>query len=79
MKALNLRLTISGTAITLAIWALPAWSSARGEFDRTLQVNGAVDLQVETGSGSIEVHRGSSNQVHVIGHIVASEWFGGNA
>lgn len=63
----------------LALWPLPAFSAVRGEFERTLQVSGTVDLQIETGSGSIEVHRGGSNQVHVIGHIVANEWFGGNA
>ncbi len=57
--------------------ALPAMAETHGEFDRTLQVNGHVDLQVETGAGSIQVHRGSSNQVRVIGHISANNWFGG--
>jgi DUF4097 and DUF4098 domain-containing protein YvlB len=61
----------------LALGALPALGETRGEFDRTLQVNGHVDLQVETGAGSIQVHRGSSNQVHVVGHISANNWFGG--
>lgn len=59
--------------------ALPAFGSARGEFDRTLKVSGTVNLQIETGSGSIEVRRGGSDQVHVIGHIYATEWFGGDA
>ena len=57
----------------------PALGAARGEFERTLQVNGTVNLQVETGSGSIDVRTGSSNQVRVVGHIWASEWFSGNA
>jgi DUF4097 and DUF4098 domain-containing protein YvlB len=77
MKILNLRQSI-GIAM-LALCALPAFGSARGEFDRTLQVTGSVDLQVETGSGSIEVHRGGSSQVHIVGHIYASEWFDNNA
>ena len=67
-------------AAILALAALPAMGETHGEFDRTLQVNGHVDLQVETGAGSIQVHRGSSNQVHVVGHISANSWFsGGNA
>ncbi len=70
-------------AITILVLAgcttLPASASARGQFDRTLHVTGSVNLQVETGSGSIDVTTGSSNEVKVIGRIYASEWFGGNA
>jgi DUF4097 and DUF4098 domain-containing protein YvlB len=69
-------------AISLAATALcasPTFAAVRGEFDRVLEVNGEVNLTVETGSGSIEVHRGSSNQVRVIGHISASERFGEDA
>ena len=63
----------------LVLCTLPAFPSVRGQFDRTLQVTGAVNLQVETGSGSIDVHRGGGNQVRVVGHITANEWFGGDA
>jgi hypothetical protein len=77
MRAFSSRCAIAFAVTALVLCSLPAFSSARGEFDRTLQVNGHVDLQVETGSGSIEVHRGGSNQVHVVGHITANEWFGG--
>src|SRR5436853_5741668 len=69
------RLAIAGA--TLALCALPALGAVHGEFDRKLQVSGHLDLQVETGSGSIEVHRGGSNQIHVVGRISANEWFGG--
>jgi len=80
MRVFSSRCAIAITAAALVLCALPAFSSARGEFERTLSVNGHVDVQVETGSGSIEVHRGGSNQVHVVGHIMANEWFGdGNA
>jgi DUF4097 and DUF4098 domain-containing protein YvlB len=80
MRAFSSRSAIAITVAALALCAAPAFSAVRGEFERTLQVNGHVDLQVETGSGSIEVHRGGSNQVHVVGHISANEWFGdGNA
>src|SRR5579872_4357007 len=75
MRVFNLRLALA--IATLALCASPAVGAVHGEFDRTLQVNGHVDLQVETGSGSIEVHRGGSNQIHVVGRISANEWFGG--
>lgn len=80
MKILNSRRLLGIiTVVALSLCALPSFASARGEFDRTLQVSGNVDLQLETGAGSIEVHRGGSNQVHVVGHIYASEWFDNNA
>jgi DUF4097 and DUF4098 domain-containing protein YvlB len=76
--ALALRSGVLITAISLAA-NVTAFASARGEFSRTLEVNGSVNLQVETGSGSITVRTGSSSEVRVVGHITASEWFGSNA
>jgi DUF4097 and DUF4098 domain-containing protein YvlB len=63
----------------VCLQAVPAAASAEGSFQRTLQVTGAVNLEVTTGSGNIQVRTGSSNQVQVTGHIKATEWFGGNA
>ncbi len=48
--------------------------AAEGEFHRTLKVNGPVNLQIETGSGSIRVRNGSSSEVQVTGHIRESNW-----
>jgi len=64
-------------ALGFVLGSSPAFAAARGQFERTLEVSGSVNLQVETGSGSIDVRRGSSNQVHVVGRIQASEWFFG--
>lgn len=61
--------------ILLVLGCLPAFS-AEGSFDRTLNVTGPVRLDVSTGSGSIQVRTGSSNQVHVTGHIKSTDWFG---
>ncbi len=50
----------------LVLTLLPALALAaegRGSFDRTLKVGGTVDLEVETGSGSIEVRKGDSSSV----------------
>ncbi len=46
--------------------------SAEGSFDRTLKVTGAVELDVTTGSGNIEVRTGDSSAVRVHGMIRAS-------
>src|SRR5688500_8348395 len=45
---------------------------ARGEFQRTLTVNGPVDLSVRTGSGSIQVRTGAVDRVQIVGRISAS-------
>lgn len=73
-----LRFQITTISFLFIACALPALASARGEFERTLKVSGTVNLQVETGSGSIDVRTGNSNEVHLVGHIYASDWFGGD-
>jgi DUF4097 and DUF4098 domain-containing protein YvlB len=59
-------------ALTLA--AVPALAS-EATFDKTLQVNGRVELSVSTGSGNIHLTRGSDNQVHIYGRV-KSNWGG---
>lgn len=62
----------------LALTGLVLQSSAaerEGSFDRTLTVNGAVDLQVETGSGRIEVRPGDTSSVRIHGTIRARDDF----
>jgi DUF4097 and DUF4098 domain-containing protein YvlB len=49
-------------------------AAREGSFARTLEVSGPVNLQIETGSGSISVRAGSANQVRVTGHIRANNW-----
>lgn len=66
IRLLTLALVIV-TSSTLAI-------AAEGSFDRTLQISGPINLQIETGSGSIHVRSGSSNEIHVTGHIRSSNW-----
>lgn len=48
--------------------------AAEGHFDRTLQVSGAVSLDVSTGSGDIVVKTGGSGQVVVHGTIHSNSW-----
>jgi hypothetical protein len=44
--------------VAIAFSACVTPFAAEGEFHRELKVNGAVNLQIETGSGSIQVHPG---------------------
>ena len=69
------------TAAIVAALLLPAAVAAQaveGSFDRTLTVSGPVDLDVSTGSGSIEVKTGPAGSLRVVGHIKANgSWSGG--
>jgi len=58
-------------ALALAIPAL----ASEATFDRTLSVNGRVELSVSTGSGNIHLTRGADNQVHIFGKV-RSNWGG---
>jgi Putative adhesin len=68
-------------ALTAATLAIPALALASdGTFDKTLSVNGAVQLEVSTGSGYVHVNPGSDNQVHIVGHVRANRgWMGGSS
>ena len=70
-------LTIAAVFAVLIMSANHAVAAARGDFSRTLQVSGPVNLDITTGSGDINIRVGNSNQVQVTGHIQASNWFGG--
>ena len=70
---------VAATTLFLAFQAVPTSASVEGSFQRSLKVNGAVDLDINTGSGSITVHTGGSDTVEVTGHIKATDWFDGHA
>src|SRR5215470_13939937 len=48
-----------------------AQGRAQGSFERTFNVPGTVDLDVLTGSGSIDIRRGAGNRVEIRGRIQA--------
>jgi hypothetical protein len=73
-----------GIALVAVAWVLaaglyfssiPAMAAAEGSFQRTLQVNGPVNLDITTGAGSISVRPGSGTEVQITGHIKAGDWF----
>jgi hypothetical protein len=68
----------SYTAIALGFCLLAFHAAAagpEGSFDRTLNVSGAVDLDVQTSSGRIEVRPGDSASVHIHAVIRAHDDF----
>lgn len=63
--------------LLLAFASLSAHSTfadTEGHFDKTLTVSGPVDLEVQTGSGSIAVHAGGSGKVEIHARIRANGW-----
>jgi hypothetical protein len=66
IKLLALAITLSGLA------ALPLNAATTGHFERTLQVNGTVELEVSSGSGNITVHQGGAGSVYVTAKIHAN-------
>ena len=69
MKSLrSLALVISLAALA----ALPLNAATTGHFERTLQVNGAVELEVSSGSGNINVHQGGAGSVSVAAKLHSS-------
>jgi len=68
--------------ITIALVAVLTCTAAfgstpQGTFDKTLTVNGPVDLEVLTHSGDVRVRAGSSGTIQIHGKIyVGDHWFG---
>ena len=58
-------------AAALALATVPALAS-EATFERTLSVNGRVELSVATGSGNIHLTLGAGNQVHIFGKVKSS-------
>ena len=82
------RLTaLSTTCVAVSLLALLPWTACRigptaeGQFQRTLQVTGPVELSIQTGSGKITVRTGNDSTVSVEGTIRAWSGFlsGGSA
>jgi len=76
----NYSAMLVGAVLSLAcLLPMPAAASSEGSFQRTLQVTGPVNLDLNNGSGSVNVRTGSSSEVQITGHVKATNWLGGNA
>jgi DUF4097 and DUF4098 domain-containing protein YvlB len=68
-------LTLAAMALCLSV---PA-RAAEGHFERTLQVSGPVELDVQTGSGTISVRTGDNSTMRISGTIRSSgSWLDGD-
>ncbi len=66
-------LLLSAVAVTSAACMVDARGhDAEGTFSRTLSVTGPVQLEVETGSGEIDIRATESGSVHIEGRIRAT-------
>src|SRR6185437_2537959 len=80
MKSLQCLSAVLALVFLSAMGAAPARAAQEGHFDKTLTVNGAVDLDVATGSGNITIHPGGAGQVQIHAIIRANDgWFSGDA
>jgi hypothetical protein len=71
-------MTFKILAATAALTFAATAAFADSNFDRTLSVGAAPNLSVATGSGSIRLHPGSDNQVHISARIHSNHgWMGG--
>jgi hypothetical protein len=55
-----------------ALAVLPLNAATTGHFERSLQVNGTVELEVTSGSGNINVHQGGAGSVAITAKIHAN-------
>jgi DUF4097 and DUF4098 domain-containing protein YvlB len=65
-------LALAGRDAAGRAWSLEpgAWSpQTDGRFERTLSVPSPVDLNISTGSGSIDIRPGTAGTIHVVGLI----------
>lgn len=66
-------------ALVVATVSLTAAAHAsEATFERTLVVNGHVELSVATGSGNIHLIHGSDNRIHIFGRVKSSGWGSSN-
>src|SRR5437588_1896006 len=64
--------TMTFIIAALVLAAIPLQAASTGHFERTLQVNGTVELEISSGSGNITVHQGKSGSVYVSAKIHAN-------
>jgi len=73
------RTSILTFALVVLVCSFAAASTPQGQFERTFQVTGPVDLEVQTRSGDITVRSGPAGTVSIHGKIyVGDRWLLGN-
>jgi DUF4097 and DUF4098 domain-containing protein YvlB len=73
--------TLGLLIVAISVAVLPLSAATTGHFERTLQVNGQVELEISSGSGNITVHQGGNGSVAISAKIHGNNGFfggGGN-
>src|SRR3954462_15318747 len=71
---MNVRILLATASLAITTTAFAADKT----FDRTLNVSGAPNVSVATGSGYIRLKPGSDNQIHITGHVHGNNgWMSG--
>ncbi|HZD31444.1 MAG TPA: DUF4097 family beta strand repeat-containing protein [Candidatus Angelobacter sp.] len=70
---------VSSLLCILLLTSAAAFARAEGHFDRTLTISGAVNFDLNTGSGSVTIRTGGANQVVIQGRVTSGDWWGGDA
>ena len=68
------RLAFTLVAAALLLPSTARAQSAEGSFEKTLTVGQRPDVEIEAGSGGIEVRQGAVGRIEVRGRIRASDW-----
>jgi DUF4097 and DUF4098 domain-containing protein YvlB len=68
------RLTFTLLVAALFVPGVADAQNIQGSFERTLTVGQRPDVEIEAGSGGIEVRQGSAGRIEVRGRIRASDW-----
>jgi putative adhesin len=66
------------SAAILLLLPTLVFARVEGQFDRTLTVSGAVNLDLTTGSGEVLIKTGTANQVVIHGRVHSNDWWGGS-
>ena len=65
---MKIRFTALAMIAVIALAALPAFA-AEASFDRTITVQGRLELHVANGAGAIHLTSGPAGQLHIVGHV----------
>src|SRR4051794_35137629 len=76
MKSSKHTIAVALVLVSLAVTQAAFAADATGSFSKTLSVSGNPDVQVTTGSGSINVHPGNTNSVIIDARIKANDSWG---
>ena len=79
LASIKARSSFLAIALVVLLAAFAAASTPQGQFEKTFQVSGPVDLEVQTHSGDITVRTGPSGSVSIRGRIyVGDHWLFGS-